>query len=136
MLHSHVDNTPGTVIQITTGAMQNTSDAARDDTVLLHFEERNKVKLTEARTESRPATAKRTCSWPMSMSANVTIEYIIWMEVLIHSQPNKLSASRINTAVQRINVSPAIKRVASNFATPRLLLPCLVQRRMSSAPDW
>ena len=69
-----MDNAPGTVIQITTGAMQNTSDAARDDTVLLHFDERNKVKLTEARTESRPATAKRICSWPMSISAKVTME--------------------------------------------------------------
>ena len=37
ILHSQVDSAPGTVIQITTGAMQNTSDAARDGTVLLHF---------------------------------------------------------------------------------------------------
>ena len=74
MLHSHVDNAPGTVMQITAGAMQSTSDTARDDTVFLHLEERNKVQLTEAKTESRPAMAKRNCSWPMFMSANVTIE--------------------------------------------------------------
>ena len=77
MLHNQVDNTPGTVMEITTGAMQNTSAEAREATVLLHFEERNRVKLTEARTESRPATAKRYCSSPMFMSAKVTMEYSI-----------------------------------------------------------
>ena len=77
MLQIHEDITPGTVIQITAGAMQNIRAAARDETVLLHLEERNRVKLTEARTESSPAAAKRHCSSPIFMSARVTMEYII-----------------------------------------------------------
>ena len=77
ILQSHVPNAPGTVIEMTTGAIQNTSDDARDDTVVLHLAERNSVKLTEARTESRPAAAKRNWRPPMFMSARVTIEYII-----------------------------------------------------------
>ena len=76
-LHSQVDSAPGAVMETTVGATQNTSADAREATVLLHFEERNRVKLTEARTESSPATAKRTCSSPMLMSARVTIEYSI-----------------------------------------------------------
>ena len=59
MLYSQVDNVPGTVMDSTTGAIQNTSPEARDATVFLHLEERNSVKLTEASTESRPATANR-----------------------------------------------------------------------------
>ena len=59
ILQSHVDNSPGTVMEMTTGAMQNTRDTATDDTVLLHPAERNSVKLTEARMESSPAAANR-----------------------------------------------------------------------------
>ena len=59
MLHSHMDNAPGAVMDSTTGAIQNTSPEAKDATVLLHLDERNRVKLTEANTESRPATANR-----------------------------------------------------------------------------
>ena len=58
-LQSHVPSAPGAVMEMTTGAIQNTSDDARDDTVVLHLAERNSVKLTEARTESRPEAAKR-----------------------------------------------------------------------------
>ena len=52
MLHNQVDSAPSTVMESTTGAMQNTSPEAKDATVLLHLEERNRVKLTEASTES------------------------------------------------------------------------------------
>ena len=47
MLQTHVDSIPGTVIYITTGAMQNANAAARAAVVLLHFAERNNVKLTD-----------------------------------------------------------------------------------------
>ena len=58
MLHSQVVSSPGTVMEMTAGAMQNTSADARDVTVFWHREERKRVKLTEARTQSNPA-AKR-----------------------------------------------------------------------------
>ena len=51
MLHSHADSAPGTVMESTTGAIQNTSPEARDATVVLLLEERNSVKLTEAITD-------------------------------------------------------------------------------------
>ncbi len=58
ILQIHEDSTPGTVMETTVGAMQNTNAAAREDTVFLHLEERNRVKLTEARTQRNPAAAK------------------------------------------------------------------------------
>lgn len=77
MLHSYVASSPGTVMKITTGAMQNTSADTRDATMLLHFDERNRVKLTETKTESSPVMADRRCNYPMFNSASVTMEYSI-----------------------------------------------------------
>ena len=57
------------------------------------------------------------------------------MEVLVHSQPNKLFTTKMNTVAQMINANPLMKRVASSLAMPSLALPCRVQRRISSAPD-
>ena len=59
ILHSQVDRVPGAVMESTTGGMQNASPEAKDAAVLLHLEERNSVKLTEASIESRPAAANR-----------------------------------------------------------------------------
>ena len=59
ILQSHVDNSPGTLMEITIGAMQNTKDTARDDTVLLYLAERDRVKLTETRMESSPAATNQ-----------------------------------------------------------------------------
>jgi hypothetical protein len=122
-------------MEITAGAMEKISAAARDAAVLRQREERNRVKLTEARTESSPAAAKSTCSCPTSISASVTMEYTICMEVSAHSQPNRLLEARMYTAAQIAKAAPLTSRAAAAFAAPRRALPCLVQRRMLSAPD-
>lgn len=77
ILQIHSEVSPGSVIHITTGAMQNASAVAKEVPVRLHLEERNRVKLTEASTESSPAAANRHCSSPMFISISVTMEYII-----------------------------------------------------------
>ena len=118
MLQSHVPSALGTVMEMTTGAIQNASDDARDDTVVLHLAERNSVLLTVGSTESSPAMAKRNWSPPMFMSARVTMEYIICTDVRVHSQPNRLSAARMCAAAQSTNAAPLMKRAADSLATP------------------
>ena len=92
-------------LESATGAMQNTSPEARDATMVLHLEERNSVKLTEANTESRLATANRRWSSPIFMPVRAAMEQSIWIEVLVYSQPG-----------------PAMPGTAQNIVRARLII--------------
>lgn len=100
----------------------------------LNLVERKSVKHTVARKVSKPEKTTSVLASPTVSGTKEIAENASCSVAFRLSQPNAAYEIKINAVTQTANIAVISKMADDSFTTANRLLPCFVQRKMSSAP--